>query len=241
MEIGPGAQHAMLTMKDKHGNRHVLEVTSKEKDLGVTVTSDLDPLAQCKAAASTGNRVLGALCRTFITRELSVWKKLYVSLIRPHLEYASSIWNPTEIGDALLIETVQRRATKRIRSIRKLKYKQRLERLELTTLEVRRQRGDLIQIYKVLKGLEIVVLTNGTQPLSTVGYTRGNSRRLVQESHSCTVRSRFLFVRAIPLWNQLPEAVVSAESLNAFKARLDEYLRTNPGGSLNNKILNRVA
>ena len=52
------------------------------------------------------------LKRTFESREPGLWKDLYVSLVRPHLEYAVQAWNPYLQGDIDKFERVQRRATK---------------------------------------------------------------------------------------------------------------------------------
>jgi len=43
---------------------------------------------------------------------------LYKSLVRPHLEYANSVWSPYKKGDVEAIEKVQRRATKLLISLK---------------------------------------------------------------------------------------------------------------------------
>ena len=52
------------------------------------------------------------LKKTFVCRDVDLWRNLYVSLVRPHLEYAVQVWNPNLVEDALKAEVVQRRATK---------------------------------------------------------------------------------------------------------------------------------
>ena len=65
------------------------------------------------------NRLLGMLKMTFESRDPKLWKELYVSLVRPHLEYAVQAWNPHLQGEIDKIERVQRRA---IRSKKKRGY-----------------------------------------------------------------------------------------------------------------------
>ena len=48
---------------------------------------------------------------------------LYKALVRPHLEYAHSVWCPHKKGDITEIEKVQKRATKLIISFKKFPYK----------------------------------------------------------------------------------------------------------------------
>ncbi len=52
------------------------------------------------------------------------------------------------------LQLVQHRATKMITSLRKLTYEQRLKECNLTTLEERRKRGDLLETHKIKHGLE---------------------------------------------------------------------------------------
>ena len=79
---------------------------------------------------------------------------MYKSLVRPHLEYAVQTWSPHQIGHIRLIEGVQQRFTRMIPELKSLPYEARLKRLNLTTLEIRRIRGDLIEVYTILNGLE---------------------------------------------------------------------------------------
>lgn len=77
-------------------------------------------------------------------------------MIRSHLEYAIQLWKPNQIGDIEIIERVQRKATKIPKSLLTKIYSVRVEILGLTTLEEGRTRGDLIQMDKIFKGLDLV-------------------------------------------------------------------------------------
>ena len=76
------------------------------------------------------------------------------SMVRPHLEYAVQAWCPNKISDIKLSEGVQRRFTKCIHELNKLPYEMRLKNLNLTTLETRRVRCDLIEEYRIMNGIE---------------------------------------------------------------------------------------
>ena len=57
-------------------------------------------------------------------------------------------------------EGVQRRATKMIPSLRNLPYEERLKRLGMFSLRHRRLRGDMIEVFKVIHGIDKVNLEN---------------------------------------------------------------------------------
>ena len=97
------------------------------------------------------------LKNAFVSRNVELWIKLYVSLIRPQLEYAVSVWKPRLRRDIDALERVQKRVLRIPHELRALSgYKERLRVVGLTSLEERRDRGDLIQAYKLIKGLEQV-------------------------------------------------------------------------------------
>ena len=83
------------------------------------------------------------------------WSKLHFNgLVRPCLEYAVSVWCPKYCLDDDRIEKVLRRATKMVTEIRHLLYEERLRELNMPSLHHRRKRGDLIQVYKIVHGID---------------------------------------------------------------------------------------
>jgi len=86
--------------------------------------------------------------------------RLYQSLVRPELEYCVQAWRPYfKKKDIDLLEKVQWRATRLMTSDKSLSYSDRLQKFGLTTLETRRLRGDLIEVFKMFKGFDNIMLS----------------------------------------------------------------------------------
>ena len=128
----------------------------KKKDLGVIIDQTLKSNSQCVAAANSANRTLGMINRTIVNKDSKILLKLYQSLVRPKLEYCVQAWRPYLQKDIDLLEKVQRRGTRMMSNDKSLSYYDRLKKFGLTTLETRRLRGDLIEVYKLFKGYDDV-------------------------------------------------------------------------------------
>ncbi|KAF2344284.1 hypothetical protein FHG87_024960 [Trinorchestia longiramus] len=125
------------------------------------------------------------------------------------------------------MEKIQRKATKMIPELRNLSYKRRLQQLELISLEQRRLRGQLIDTYKYLNGLNHVTLEALFQRDNNV-RTRNNDQKLIIRNFKTSQAMNFFPVKIAVTWNQLRENMVSAGTVNTFKNRLDKYGIRNP-------------
>ena len=65
-------------------------------------------------------------------------------------------WTPLNIKNADMLGEVQRRATKKIPSLRNLTYEEKLISLGIFSLSRRRLRGDMIEVFKMVNGIEKV-------------------------------------------------------------------------------------
>ena len=180
------------------------------------MSSDLKYNDQVSKATSKANSMLGQLKRTFVTRDKIIWKKLYTTYVRPHLEFAVAAWNPYLKKDINLKEKVQKRATKVSPAIRHLTYEKRLVNLNLTTLETRRTRGDLIQKYKIDKKLDIIEWENS--PITAPPRADRRGQLIREKDNNCLQRFNFFKNRIVNDWNSLPDYAVYSLTLDPFKA-----------------------
>ena len=71
-----------------------MEETIAEKYVGVTIDNKLSFDKHITEKVNKANSIIGVIRRTFEYLDLKTFRMLYVSLVRPHLEYANPVWNP---------------------------------------------------------------------------------------------------------------------------------------------------
>ena len=217
LHIGRLLHHQKYTMSGA-----IIEETSTEKDLGVHVDSDLKFRKQAATAVSKASQVMAVIRKSFQLIDKKTLPLLFKTLVRPHLEYGNIVWGPFNRADQRRVEGVQRRATKLVPELRNLPYPERLQALNLPSLYYRRRRGDMIAVYQMLHGgfdLDQSIFFNTTH----VRDTRGHPLRLVKPHAVTRIRRNAFSVRVVNDWNSLPGSVVTSDTLNQFKNRLDAH------------------
>ena len=96
--------------------------------------------------------MMGIIRRSFSHLNVNMFKLLYKTLVRPHIEYSAAVWSPRYISDIKIIQGVQRRATRQLPEMKSLGYQERLK-LQLPPLRFRILRGDVIEAYKIMYGI----------------------------------------------------------------------------------------
>ena len=129
-----------------------IAAVTNEKDLGIIIDNSLKFHEQTAAAVARANRILGLIKRAFSILDATTLPLLFRAMVRPHLQYANSVWGPTLRMEQDAIERVLRRATKLVRSLRNLKYEDRLQILKIPSMYYRRLRGDMIMVFQILTG-----------------------------------------------------------------------------------------
>jgi len=183
------------------------------------MSSDLKSTDHCSLAYNKASRMLGMMGRTTKSRNPEILLSIYKSIVRPHLEYCTPVWSPHYRKDKELLERVHHRFTRMFSHLRHLEYEERLNIFGLWSLEERRNRADLLEVYKMALGKSANLL----QDLFTMdnkGKTRGHSLKLIKKYSKGNTRHYFFTERVISRWNSLPQEAVCAPSINAFKGHL---------------------
>ena len=199
--------------------------------MGVYVSNTLKPSLNCLKAAKKAMSALKLIKMAFNSLTKANFKTLYSVYVRPHIEHCIQATGPYLIQDLKALEKVQRRATKLVCGLHQVPYEERLRILELTSVEERIRRGDLIETYKILSH------QSGTEEKTyfaryNAGTTRGHNRKLKVNRTNTLLRLKFFSNRVVQPWNKLPQDVVTAANLNEFKNRLDKFMTTKTLSSL---------
>ena len=156
------------------------------------------------------------------------------TLVQPKLDYCSQLWSPSDQSSINRLESVQRHLVGRI-SDSKLKglnyYWEKLQELKVYSQERRRERYQLIFIWKISQGM-----VSGYDLTFTSGLGRRGRvvipKQVVKAAPSVVrnARERSLGVRGAQIFNLLPEKLRSMNSghIEYFKNHLDVFLSSIP-------------
>ena len=203
-----------------HG--HSLSHVDSAKYLGVTITKDLSWNKHINNAAIKANNTLSFLKRNVQINNASLKTTAYQTLVRPQIEYASTVWDPYTNSNIDRLEMVQRRAARYVlnRYHNTSSVTEMIHELQWPSLESRRKMQRLSMMYKIRHGL--VILDNSEcRLIPSAKRLRTGHDQSYDIPYSRANYHQYSYVpRTIRDWNALPAQVVLAPSLNQFKGRL---------------------
>ena len=221
-----GAKNPKYKYHIKQGDS-ITELTETicEKDLGIFVDPYLNFNEHMSTTVKKARRLSGMMMRNISTKNKTIMVPLFKAIIRPVMEYGNAVWCPYKKKDIKKIEDVQRDYTRRIKGMYGLDYTERLSKLKLPSLEFRRLRGDLIEVYKIIHNIYDPLTTHSLLTIDSSSCTRSNGFKLTKPSFNTKPYKHFFTNRIVNDWNSLPNQVVSADSLNSFKNKIDIHFR----------------
>nr|VZI50306.1 unnamed protein product [Spirometra erinaceieuropaei] len=88
----------------------------------------------------------------------------------------------------------------------------------------RQLRGDMIQTFRIVRGLDCALRRDDFFQLATTTHLRGHTFKLLVPQGRLNVRKYFFSSRVVEPWNNLPETVFMSQSVETFKCRLERYM-----------------
>ena len=195
-----------------------------EKDLGVHVSDNLKFSFHISNVVKKAECLMGVPKKFIVSRDQVVFIRLYKQLIRPHLEYATCVWNPHFKRDIRMLEQVQRRATKCVHGLHHIPYEERLKILNLDSLYHRRLVNDLVCVYRLSHGKHSSSLSFEDFFVSNNNTTRGHSFKLQKPMAKLNCRKFSFAHRIVTLWNSLPANIVNCKSVKKFKTLASDFV-----------------
>ena len=202
-------------------NNQSLEFVQEYKYLGVVLTNNLCWSSHIQYISNKARRVLGIIYRNIspnIEDCLTVLK-LYMALVRPHLEYAAQIWNPHLVKDIKSLEKIQKFALRICSKNYHETYQNLLSLYQVPTLENRRLFLCLCTFYSIVNKLVFFpeILLPSTMPVTT-SRCRNYNPCAYQVPHANLNSLKFsFFVNTVKVWNNLPHEAVTTTDLANFK------------------------
>ena len=180
------------------------EVTSTQY-LGVYIQNSLKWDLQTQHAAGKATRALNFLMRNFHNCTKKIKEKLYSTLVKPHLQYASAAWNPGTKKNKELLEKVQSRAARYVvgdfqktSSVTGM-----LKELNWETVEESRIKSRIRTLHKIITN-QLAIDGQKYFKDKPQRKRRGHDRQLVlHETPYSTVMKDSFFAEAVECWNSL--------------------------------------
>ena len=151
---------------------HEIRIGETVKDLGIIASSNLLFREHIDDIVTSSKIMSGVILRTFSTRQEGPMIRMFNSYIKSKLEYCSLVWSPWHQKEINKLERIQKNFTSKIEGLEQLDYHQRLKKLNLYSLERRRERYLIINAWQQVEGL-----TENT--LGLKARRTGRSRRIV--------------------------------------------------------------
>ena len=214
--------HASYTLEGTN-----LENVESIKYLGVTITSDLRWNTHVSNVCTKANRTLGFLRRNLYSCPQEVKEAAYKGLVRPVLDYGSSVWDPPGVVLQEELESVQKRAARFVTgnySYETGSMTGILGQLKWESLKKRRKDNRLILLYKGLKG-KASVPTDDLIPKTRCCRNQHSMAFQTPIANTDVYKGSF-FPQTIRDWNALPDSLISsAEDAEDCVAKFTSLVR----------------
>ena len=188
------------------------------RDLGILIDPKLNFISHIHSIVSRSKIRSSQIIRCFLSRNIPLMAIAFTTFVRPTLEYASTTWSPSKITQILFLEKVQQNFTKRLSGLKNMRT---LNVLKLSIFKVRASSPHQWLNWNIQNYYQFVFIKIWWFLLSSL--VRLNARSLFSFSSPLRCNKRqetFFSCRVVPVWNALPDTIVSAKSISSFKRHI---------------------
>lgn len=212
-----------------------LEIEEKPstKDLGVIMSSSADFKEQIDHIVEKVRDLSSWILRSFKSRSKLLLLQLWKSIVIPHLDYCSQLWNPQHAYLIKRLENLQKSFIRRIYGFKDKTYWEALEELGLNSLQRRRERYQIIYLWSIIEDIVPNIKTSSGDLIKIQSTADSRNGRTIQtkplkNSRFSTLRFNSLPFHGARLFNKLPQYLRNITSCPklAFKSTLDHHLKT---------------
>ena len=202
-----------------HG--HTLDTVSNVKYLGLTFTKDLSWNEHINNVCSKANKTLGFLRRNLRIGSRGIKETAYKTLVRPIMEYAATVWDPHTQDSTDKIEAIQRRAARFVlRRYRNTSSASNLiDELRWPSLQDRRRTARLTMLYKIRHDMVCMSSLKEKMEPAVARQRRGHDSQYTLPRCRTQYLQQSFLPRTIKDWNNLPQSVVEATTIDTFVSR----------------------
>jgi Reverse transcriptase (RNA-dependent DNA polymerase) len=198
---------------------HQLSKVTSYKYLGLHISNNLDWNKHINSVTAKANKVLYVTKLALGRASIPVKEAAYKTIVRPLVEYSSSVWDPYQIGQIKTIEMVQRKAARFClnRYQHTDSVSSMISDLKWDSLAARRKASRLSVFHRAYNGDNCINDINShivRAPMESFRY----SHPFRIQSITChkNIGHYSFLPRSIREWNSLPQRVFNVESMNSI-------------------------
>ncbi|XP_072047020.1 uncharacterized protein [Amphiura filiformis] len=198
--------------------------TNSHTYLGAEIANDLKWNKHINNIAAKGNRALGFVKRNLRSCTEDIKQLAYQSLVRPSLEYSSSVWDPYTAEKIYQLEAVQRRAIRFVKNNydKRASVTEMLKNSNWSSLQQRRKIARLSTFQKAYQGYLSIPIRTLLRPVTRT-TRRSHSKAFIEVQTTKDCYKHSFLPRTLKEWNSLPEEIVNIEDPKQFKTQVINY------------------
>jgi len=205
-----------------------LSYVESHKHLGLTLSSDGSWHTHISNIMTSSSKILGSMRLLKFKLKRKTLNQIYISYLRPILEYASILWDSCTINEKETIEKIQYEAARLVTGLtRSVSIERLMKEIGWVSLAQRRKMQKLIIVYKHKAG-ELPEYLRELYPntvLENHNYPLRNQENYATILRRLEIYSKSVIPSSIKLWNELDLNIRNANTLSSFKSLLKSLFK----------------